>query len=96
MDALGGENATIAGLRIPQRHVMKLADFILSDLVEAKILLHSRSKYSGIRINKEAAMVLAMNVALYEELGKSITADDFASSTNESNYFLGEVVCFGK
>lgn len=29
-------------------------------------MLNSRSKYSGIRVNKEAAMVLAMNVALYE------------------------------
>ena len=96
MDAFWDENATIAGLQIPAKTRNELARFILSDLVEAKNLLHSRGKYSGIRINKEAAMVLAMNVALYEGTWEKYhSSDDFASSTNESNYFLGEVINWG-
>lgn len=96
MDAFWDENATIAGLRIPAKTRNEVARFILSDLVEAKNLLHSRGKYSGIRINKEAAMVLAMNVALYEGTWEKYhSSDDFASSTNESNYFLGEVINWG-
>lgn len=96
MDAFWDENATIAGLQIPATTRNEVARFILSDLVEAKNLLHSRGKYSGIRINKEAAMVLAMNVALYEGTWEKYhSSDDFASSTNESNYFLGEVINWG-
>jgi len=96
MDAFWDENATIAGLQIPAKARNEVARFILSDLVEAKNLLHSRGKYSGIRINKEAAMVLAMNVALYEGTWEKYhSSDDFASSTNESNYFLGEVLNWG-
>lgn len=96
MDAFWDENATIAGLQIPAKTRNEVARFILSDLVEAKNLLHSCGKYSGIRINKEAAMVLAMNVALYEGTWEKYhSSDDFASSTNESNYFLGEVINWG-
>ena len=96
MDAFWDENATIAGLQIPAKTRNEVARFILSDLVEAKNLLHSRGKYSGIRINKEAAMVLAMNVALYEGTWEKYhSSDDFASYTNESNYFLGEVINWG-
>ncbi len=96
MDAFWDENATIAGLQIPAKTRNEVARFILSDLVEAKNLLHSRGKYSRIRINKEAAMVLAMNVALYEGTWEKYhSSDDFASSTNESNYFLGEVINWG-
>ena len=96
MNAFWDENATIAGLQIPAKTRNEVARFILSDLVEAKNLLHSRGKYSGIRINKEAAMVLAMNVALYEGTWEKYhSSDDFASSTNESNYFLGEVINWG-
>ena len=96
MDAFWDENATIAGLQIPAKTRNEVARFILSDLVEAKNLLHSSGKYSGIRINKEAAMVLAMNVALYEGTWEKYhSSDDFASSTNESNYFLGEVINWG-
>ena len=96
MDAFWDENATIAGLQIPAKTRNEVARFILSDLVEAKNLLHSRGKYSGIRFNKEAAMVLAMNVALYEGTWEKYhSSDDFASSTNESNYFLGEVINWG-
>lgn len=96
MDAFWDENATIAGLQIPAKTRNEVARFILSDLVEAKNLLHSRGKYSGIRINKEAAMVLVLNVALYEGTWEKYhSSDDFASSTNESNYFLGEVINWG-
>ena len=39
---------------------------------------------------------LAMNVALYEGTWEKYhSSDDFASSTNESNYFLGEVINWG-
>jgi hypothetical protein len=48
MDAFWDENATIAGLQIPAKTRNEVARFILSDLVEAKNLLHSRGKYSGI------------------------------------------------
>lgn len=96
MDAFWDENATIGGLQIPAKARNEVARFILSDLVEAKNLLHSRGKYSGIRINKEAAMVLAMNVALYEGTWEKYhNGDDFASSTNESTYFLSEVINWG-
>lgn len=96
MDTFWDENATVAGLQIPAKSRNEVARFILSDLLEAKKLLHSRSKYSGIRVNKEAAMVLAMNVALYEGTWEKYHAnDDFASPTNESDYFLGEVIKWG-
>ena len=37
-----------------------------------------------------------MNVALYEGTWEKYhSSDDFASSTNESNYFLGEVINWG-
>ncbi|WP_195533208.1 RagB/SusD family nutrient uptake outer membrane protein [Bacteroides finegoldii] len=96
MDTFWDENATIAGLQIPAKSRNEVAKFILSDLDEAKRLLHSRSKYSGIRVNKEAAMVLAMNVALFEGTWEKYHAnDDFAAPTNESPYFLGEVIKWG-
>lgn len=96
MDTFWDENATIAGLQIPAKSRNEVAKFILSDLDEAKRLLHSRSKYSGIRVNKEAAMVLAMNVALFEGTWEKYHAnDDFAAPTNESSYFLGEVIKWG-
>ena len=73
-----------------------MAKSILADLNTAVSLLLPRSKYSGLRINKEAAMVLAMNVALYEGTWEKYHAnDEFASETNESDYFLEEVVKYG-
>lgn len=61
------------GLQIPASKRSDVARFILSDLKaaigeipEAKASLFPRSKYSGLRINKEAAAILAMRVALYE------------------------------
>ena len=96
MDAFWDENATIAGLQIPQKDRSEVAKFILEDLDEAKDLLFDRSKYAGLRISKEAAMMLAMQVALYEGTWEKYhSSDDFASSTNESNYFLGEVINWG-
>lgn len=96
MDKFWDENATIGGLQIPAKSRNEVARFILSDLNDAKLLLHSRSKHLGIRINKEAAMVLAMNVALYEGTWEKYHASDkFASSVSEADYFFGEVVKWG-
>lgn len=65
--------ATVAGLQIPATKRSDVARFILSDLKaaigelpETRASLFSRSKYQGLRINKEAAIILAMRVALYE------------------------------
>lgn len=66
IDKLMDENATVEGLQIPATPRHLLAEKILSDLNTAKDLLYPRSKYLGLRINKEAALTLAMNVALYE------------------------------
>ena len=66
MDEFWDGNATVEGLQIEQKPRNEVAKFILKDLENAKNLLYSRSEYGGLRINKEAAMVLAMNVALYE------------------------------
>ena len=96
MDAFWDENATVAGLQIPARTRTEVAKFILKDLDDAKKMLHSRSKYLGIRINKEAAMVLAMNVALYEGTWEKYhKGTAFAAPTDESSYFLGEVIKWG-
>ena len=66
MDAFWDRNATIAGLQIPATPRNEVARFILGDLETAFGLLHERKVHLGLRINKEAAIVLAMNVALYE------------------------------
>lgn len=96
MDTFWDENATVEGLQIPAKSRNEVARFILKDLNDAKLLLHSRSKYSGIRVNKEAAMTLAMNVALYEGTWEKYHAKDgFAAPVNESDYFLGEVMKWG-
>lgn len=96
MDELMDENATVGGLQIPAKPRNEVAKLILGDLTVAMDLLHDRSVYKGLRINKEAAMVMAMNVALYEGTWEKYHAnDEFASETNESDYFLGEVVRIG-
>lgn len=96
MDAFWDGNATVEGLQIDQTPRNEVAKFILQDLTDAKNLLYSRSKYSGLRINKEAAMVLAMNVALYEgSWEKYHASDDFAPKTNESQYFFEQVMTWG-
>lgn len=96
MNAFWDENATISGLQIAAAPRNQVARFILEDLNTAKQLLHSRSVYQGLRINKEAAMALAMNVALYEGSWEKYHAnDDFAPETNEANYFFEEVLKWG-
>ena len=96
MDAFWDENATIEGLQIPQKPRNEVAKFILQDLTTAKGLLHGRSEYKGLRINKEAAMILAMNVALYEGSWEKYHANDaFAAQTNESEYFFNQVITWG-
>lgn len=96
MDTLMDENATVDGLQIPARPRNEVAKLILEDLNQAISLLYPRSKYAGLRINKEAAMVFAMNVALYEGTWEKYHAnDEFAAETNESAYFLEEVVRIG-
>ena len=96
MDAFWDEHATIEGLQIPQRDRGEVADFILRDLTEAEQLLYPRSRYKGLRISKEAAVMLAMDVALYEGTWEKYhAADDFAAATNRSEYFLAEVLRWG-
>lgn len=96
MDAFWDENATIEGLQIPQRDRGEVADFILDDLNTAASLLYTRSKYSGLRINRETAMMLAMEVALYEGTWEKYHANDaFAAATNRSEYFLDKVMKWG-
>lgn len=96
MDKLMDENATVEGLQIPALQRNEVAKLIIKDLDTAISMLHSRSVYKGLRINKEAAMVLAMNVALYEGTWEKYHAtDDFAAPTNESQHFFEEVVRIG-
>ena len=96
MDEFWDGNATVEGLQIEQKPRNEVAKFILKDLEDAKNLLYSRSVYGGLRINKEAAMVLAMNVALYEGSWEKYHAnDDFKSETNESKYFFEQVMTWG-
>ena len=96
MDEFWDGNATVEGLQIEQKPRNEVAKFILKDLEDAKNLLYSRSEYGGLRINKEAAMVLAMNVALYEGSWEKYHAnDDFKSETNEANYFFEQVMTWG-
>lgn len=96
MDGFWDEHATIAGLQIPQKDRGEVAKFILNDLDIAQGLLFNRSKYSGLRISKEAAMLLAMQVALYEGTWEKYHQnDEFAAATNQSDYFLGEVLRWG-
>ena len=90
------ENATIAGLQIPQKDRSEVAKFILEDLDKAKDLLFDRSKYAGLRISKEAAMMLAMQVALYEGSWEKYHKNDaFAADTDQSEYFFNEVLRWG-
>ena len=66
MDSFWDRNATVGGLQIPPRDRSAVAQFILDDLNTAKELLHPRSQYKGLRVCKEAAIIMAMRVALYE------------------------------
>ncbi len=96
MDGFWDGNATIAGLQIPQKDRGEVAKFILEDLDRAEKLLYSRKKYSGLRISREAALLLAMQVALYEGSWEKYHKDDaFAATTNQSDWFFGEVLRWG-
>lgn len=96
MDGFWDEHATIAGLQIPQKDRGEVARFILSDLEAAKDLLFDRSRFGGLRISKEAAMLLAMQVALYEGTWEKYHKnDEFAAATDQSTYFFNEVLRWG-
>ncbi len=95
MDGFWDDNATIEGLQIPQSSRSDVARFILDDLNTAVGLLYDRSVYNGLRINKQAAMVFAMRVALYEGSWQKYHANtDFAKS-NDSEEFFNKVVEIG-
>lgn len=96
MDKFWDGNATVAGLQIPQRDRSAVAQFIIEDLLAAKSMLHPRSKYKGLRICKEAALIMAMRVALYEgSWEKYHQGTDFAAAANKSDELLGQVLTLG-
>lgn len=97
MDAFWDGNATLEGLQIPAKDRKEVAKAILSDLDAAIGLLHEREVYKGLRINKEAALVLAMNVALYEgSWEKYHSSDDFSAERPEPEMFFGKVMDYGE
>lgn len=96
MDGFWDGNATVEGLQIPASPRKKVALFILEDLDKAIGALHRRSRFSGLRINKEAALVLAMNVALYEGSWEKYHADDdFAAEDADPELFFSKVLSYG-
>jgi len=96
MDGFWDGNATVGGLQIPARDRSAVAQFIIDDLKSAKELLHPRSKYQGLRICKEAAMVMAMRVALYEGTWEKYhKGTDFAAAEYKSDDFLQQVLTWG-
>lgn len=96
MDRFWDENATIAGLQIPASDRSAVAQFIIDDLKKARELLHPRSKYKGLRICKEAAIIFAMRVALFEGTWEKYhKGTDFAATENKSEDFLGQVLTLG-
>lgn len=102
MDDFWDENATLAGLQIPAAKRSDVARFILNDLKaaiglvpEARAELYARSKYKGLRISKEAAVLLAMRVALYEaSWEKYHKGTDFATEDNSAEFYQ-EVLSWG-
>lgn len=96
MDGFWDANANLDGLQIPAKNRWEVAQFILDDLNTAKELLHPRKKYSGLRICKEAALIMAMRVALYEGTWEKYhKGTDFAASEDKSTYFLEQVMTLG-
>lgn len=96
MDGFWDGNATIEGLQIPASPRKEVAAFILDDLDKAIDRLHGRARFSGLRINKEAALVLAMNVALYEGTWEKYHSDDaFAAEDADPGLFFGKVLSYG-
>ena len=102
MDGFWDDNATVAGLQKPASKRSDVARFILNDLKaaigqvpEARASLFERSKYSGLRISKEAATILAMRVALYEgSWEKYHKGTKFATEDNHTEFFQ-EVMKWG-
>lgn len=96
MDRFWDGNATVGGLQIPPRDRSEVAQFILDDLKTAKELLNPRSKYKGLRICKEAAIIFAMRVALYEGTWEKYhKGTAFAATGNKSEDFLEQVLTLG-
>lgn len=96
MDGVWDDDATIAGLQKEPATRGDLAKFILKDLDEAISMLLPRSRYKGLRINKEAAMALAMNVALYEGSWEYYHKNDvFAAPVDDHAFFLNKVLSIG-
>lgn len=96
MDQLLDERATLEGLQIPAKDRTEIVKFILEDLTKAKELLHNRSEFKGLRLSKEAAMIFAMRVALYEGTWQKYHKNTvFDAEDNQSDYFLEEVMKWG-
>ena len=96
MDRFWDGNATIAGLQVPPRDRSAVAQFILDDLKAAKDLLYPRSQYKGLRVCKEAAIIMAMRVALYEGTWEKYhKGTDFAAAQDKSADFWGQVMTLG-
>ncbi|MGL4909012.1 MAG: RagB/SusD family nutrient uptake outer membrane protein [Bacteroidales bacterium] len=96
MDAFWDEHATIDGLQIAQADRAEVAKFILTDLEIAASKLHNRSRYGGLRISKEAACLLAMQVALYEGTWEKYhTNTPFAAKVSQPEFFLEKVLEWG-
>lgn len=102
MDKCWDDNATVDGLQIPAAKRADVARFILSDLKaaigevsEARASLYPRSKYLGLRINKETAVILAMRVALYEGTWEKYHAGTAFAAEDHSAEFFQEVLNWG-
>lgn len=96
MDRFWDGNATIAGLQVPPRDRSAVVQFILDDLKAAKDLLYPRSQYKGLRVCKEAAIIMAMRVALYEGTWEKYhKGTDFAAAQDKSADFWGQVMTLG-
>lgn len=96
MDGFWDGNATLAGLQIPATRRKEVAMYILSDLEEAAGLLQRREVSSGLRINREAALVMAMNVALYEGSWEKYHGnDEFAAEDADPEMFFSKVIEYG-
>ncbi len=95
MDGFWDANASIEGLQIPQSSRADVARYILSDLDSAIELLYPRSQYQGLRISKEAAMVFAMRVALFEGSWEKYHSGTQFSAEDNSQEFFSRVVELG-
>lgn len=95
MNDFWDENATVAGLQIPPSSRTDVAKYILEDLNTAKSMLKTRDQHAGLRISKEAAMILAMRVALYEGTWEKYHAGTDFAKENNSEYFFGQVMAWG-